>query len=106
MYEEDRPSFHAHPGFRLGRAEGEIIACRYVEAVWYVGTGAMIELGDNRIGHIESPDGGHFTWSVLVKGSMKPIETGIVRCSEDPGIDGRNIWHAMARVPVAVPAEA
>lgn len=95
--------FEKFPRDWLSRAVGELVACEYITSMSYVGPTAEITLRGGHIGVIEEPEGGVFSWTILDPTTQENIWSGSVQCTEDAAIDGRNIWHAMAR---AVPAVA
>lgn len=95
--------FEKFPRQWLSRAVGELVACEYITSMSYVGPTAEITLRGGQIGVIEEPEGGTFSWTILDPTTQKTLGSGSVQCTEDAGIDGRNVWHEMDRA-VPVPA--
>lgn len=91
-------SFEKFPPFWLGRAVGELVACSYITAMRYDGPSARITMSNGLIGVIDEPVDDAFTWTLLDPEMPTVLGTGTWRCTDDPAIDGRNIWHAMSRV--------
>ena len=74
------------------------MSCRYITALRYDGPSARITMNNGLVGVIYQPVDNIFTWILLDPNTDTVLGAGSLSCTEHPAIDGRNIWHAMARV--------
>lgn len=74
------------------------MSCRYITAMRYDGPSARITMNNGLVVVIYQPVDNIFTWILLDPNTDTVLGAGSLSCTEHPAIDGRNIWHAMARV--------